>query len=145
MRSGRTGAWRSTPARVSSRDGPRRRTFPGAAEGKVRLQLFTTLPISGSSYTAKEFQSSAQNALEMKQSRPKSILGRQITNNPSCPTVRVGAFGHFYKKMTGVKYGGIRQLHDLFENLLSKRFRRAKISQTSGVGGFKRTRKGVFT
>ena len=57
MRSDRTGAWRYTLAPVSLRDDPRRRTFPGAAEGKVPLQLFTASPISGSNYTAQEFHS----------------------------------------------------------------------------------------
>ena len=46
--------------------------------------------------------------------------------------------------MTGVKYDGIRQLHDLV-NLLSKWLRRANISHMGGVGGFKRTCKGLFT
>ena len=65
MRSGRTGAWRSTLAPVSSRDDSRRVKYPGAAEGKVSLHLFTVSPISGSNYTAQEFHSSAQIALEM--------------------------------------------------------------------------------
>ena len=41
--------------------------------------------------------------------------------------------------MTGVEYGGIRQLHDLLVNLLSKWLRRAKIPHMGGVGGLKRT------
>ena len=49
------------------------------------------------------------------------------------------------KAVTGVKYGGIRQLHDLLVDLLSKRLRRAKIPHMGGVGGFKRTCKGLFT
>ena len=49
------------------------------------------------------------------------------------------------KTVTGVKYGGIRQIHDLLANLLSKWLRRAKISNMGGVGGFKRTCKGPFT
>ena len=88
----------STLAPVSSRDDQKRRTFSEAAEGKVSLQLFTALPISGSNYTAQEIQSSAHNALGVRQSRPKSILGRPITNNSSCPTARAGAYGHSFLK-----------------------------------------------
>ena len=51
----------------------------------------------------------------------------------------------FLKSVTGVKYGGIRQLHDLLVNLLSKWLRRPKITHTSIVGGFKSTCKGLFT
>ena len=47
--------------------------------------------------------------------------------------------------MTGVKYGGIRQLDDLLANLFSKWPHRAKIPHMGGVGGFKRTCKGFFT
>ena len=47
--------------------------------------------------------------------------------------------------MTGVKYNGTRQLHDLLVNILSKWLRRAKIQHMGGVGGFKRTCKGLFT
>ena len=47
--------------------------------------------------------------------------------------------------MTGVKYEGIRQLHDLLVNLLSKWLRRAKIPHMGGVGGFKRACNGFFT
>ena len=47
--------------------------------------------------------------------------------------------------MRGVKYGGTRQLHDLLANLYSKWLRRAKIPHMGGVGGFKRTCKGLFT
>ena len=47
--------------------------------------------------------------------------------------------------MTGLKYGGIRQLHDFLVSLLSKWLRRAKILHMGGVGGFKRTCRGFFT
>ena len=47
--------------------------------------------------------------------------------------------------MTGVKFEGIRQLHDLLANLLSKWLRLAKIPHMGGVGGFKSTCKGLFT
>ena len=49
------------------------------------------------------------------------------------------------KTLTGVKYGGIKQLHDLLVDLLSKWLRRAKIPHMGGVGGFKRTCKWLFT
>ena len=54
-------------------------------------------------------------------------MGRPTTNISSCPTARVGAYGNYNTKVTGVKYGGIRQLHHLLVNLLLKRLRRAKI------------------
>ena len=47
--------------------------------------------------------------------------------------------------MTGVKYDGTRQLHDLLVNLLSKWLRLTKIPHMGGVGGYKRTCKGIFT
>ena len=47
--------------------------------------------------------------------------------------------------MTGIKHSGIRQLHDLLLNLLSKFLRRAKFRHMGGVGGFKRTCKELFT
>ena len=98
------------------------------------------------SYTAKEFNSSAQSALGVPQSRLKSILERPIANNANCPTARVGAYGHSLKKnVRGVKYDGVRQLHDLLVNLLSKWLCRAKIPHMSGVGCFKRTCKRLFT
>ena len=49
------------------------------------------------------------------------------------------------QNVTSVKYDGTRQFHDLLVNLHSKWLRRAKISHMSGVGGFKRTSKGLFT
>ena len=49
------------------------------------------------------------------------------------------------KTVTGVKYGGTRQLHDLLVNLLSKWLHRENIPHMGGVGGFKRTCKGLFT
>ena len=49
------------------------------------------------------------------------------------------------KTVTGVKHGGTRQLHVLFVNLLSKWLRRAKIRHMGGVGGPKRTCKGLIT
>ena len=49
-----------------------------------------------------------------------------------------------FKTATGVKYDGSRQLHDFFANLLSLWLRRAKIAHMGGVGGFKRTCKGLF-
>ena len=49
------------------------------------------------------------------------------------------------KTVTGVKHGGTRQLHVLFVNLLSKWLRRAKIRHMGGVGGLKRTCKGLIT
>ena len=51
----------------------------------------------------------------------------------------------FIKTVTGVKHDGIRRLHDLLVNLLSKWLRRAKITHTGGVGGYKHTCKGLFT
>ena len=98
------------------------------------------------SYTAHELHSSANNALGLPQSRLKSILGRPITtNNANCVTARVDAYGHSLITVTGVKYDGIRQLHGLLVNLLSKWLRRAKIPHMGGAGGFKRTCKGLFT
>ena len=47
--------------------------------------------------------------------------------------------------MTGVKYGGIRQLHYLHVNPLSKWLRRAKVPYMGGFGSFKHTCKGLFT
>ena len=47
--------------------------------------------------------------------------------------------------MAGVKYDGTRQLHDFLVDLLSKWLRRAKIPHMGGVGGFKRTCKGLST
>ena len=47
---------------------------------------------------------------------------------PDCPCRRVWQLPTTNKKVTGVKYGGIRQLHHLLVNLLSKRLRRAKTS-----------------
>ena len=49
------------------------------------------------------------------------------------------------KTETGVKHDGIRRLHDLLVNLLSKWLRRAKITHMGGVGGYKRICKGLFT
>ena len=49
------------------------------------------------------------------------------------------------KTLTGVKHDDIRQLHDLLVNLLSKWLRLAKIPHMDGVGGFKRTCRGLFT
>ena len=45
----------------------------------------------------------------------------------------------FLKTGAGVKYDGTRQLHDLPVDLYSKWLRRAKIPNTGGAGGFKRT------
>ena len=47
--------------------------------------------------------------------------------------------------MTGVKYNGTRQPHDPLANLVSKWHRRAKIPHMGGIGGHKRTCKGLFT
>ena len=47
--------------------------------------------------------------------------------------------------LKGVKYDGIGQLHEPPVNLLSMWLRRAKIPHMGGVGGFKRTCKGLFT
>ena len=127
------------------RDDPRRRAFLGAAEDKVSLQLFTGTPTRHCRFTTREYHSSVQNALGLPQSRLKSILGRPITNNPNCPTARVDKYGHSLKTVTGVKHDGIRRLHDLLVNLLSKWLRRAQITHMGGVGGYKRTCKGLFT
>ena len=48
------------------------------------------------------------------------------------------------KTVTGVKHGGIRRLHDLLVNLLSKWLRRAQITHMGGVGGYRHTCKGLF-
>ena len=109
------------------------------------LQFFTGTPMPRGSYTAQEFHSSAQSALGLPQSRLKSVLGRPITNNSSCPTARVDAYGYSLKTVTGVKYDGARQLHDLLANQLSKWLRRAKIPHMGGAGVFKRICKGLFT
>ena len=79
-------------------DDPRRRASLGSAEDKASLQFFTGTPMPRRSYTAQEFHSSAQSALELPQSSRKPISGRPITNNANCPTARVGAYGHFFKK-----------------------------------------------
>ena len=85
-----------------SRDDPRRRASFGAAEGKVSLQFFTGTPMQSCSYTAREFQFSAQNALEVEQSRLKFSLGRPIADNYSCPTARVGAYGDSLKNVPAI-------------------------------------------
>ena len=51
----------------------------------------------------------------------------------------------FLKAFTGVKHDGTRRLHGVLVYLLLKRLRRAKITHMGGVGGFKRTCKGLFT
>ena len=48
------------------------------------------------------------------------------------------------RTVTGVKYDGTRQLHDLLVNLLPKWLRRAKITHMGGVV-YKHTCKGLFT
>ena len=53
--------------------------------------------------------------------------------------------GGIKTNVTGVKHDGIRQLHDLLANLLSKWLHRAKITNMGGVGGYRRTCKGLFT
>ena len=92
MRFGRTGAWRSTLAPVSTRDDLRRRTFPEEALSQVSLQLFTVSPISGGNYTTPEFHSSAQSALGMEQSRPNEFhlgaLNHEQAQLPHCPRRR---------------------------------------------------------
>ena len=133
MGSDLTGVWRSTLAPVSSRDDPRRRAFFRAAEEKVLLQFFTVTPMPRCCYTAQEIHSSAQNALGLPQSHLKSVLGRPITYNNSCPAARVGTFGHHLSIATGVKYDGTRQLQGLPVNLLSKWLRRAKIPHMADV------------
>ena len=47
--------------------------------------------------------------------------------------------------MTGVKYDGTRQLHDLLVDLLLKWLRRAKIPHMRGFGSFERTCNGLIT
>ena len=47
--------------------------------------------------------------------------------------------------MTGIKYDGTRQLHDLLVKMLLRWYRRANIPHMGGVGGFNRTCKGLFT
>ena len=49
------------------------------------------------------------------------------------------------KTVTGVKHGGIRRLRELLVNLLSKWLRRAKITHTGGVGGYRHTCKDLFS
>ena len=49
------------------------------------------------------------------------------------------------KTVMGVKYGGTMQLQNLLVNLLLKWLRWAKIPHMGGVGGIKRTCKGLFT
>ena len=61
-------------------------------------------------------------------------------DNANCSTAQVNPYGHSLNIVTGVKHVGIKRLHDLFVNLLSKWLRRAKISPMSGVGGYKHTR-----
>ena len=82
--------------------------------------------------------------------RPAPAPCLQLTHpvfNPVSPTAHslnaCNARGDT-KTMPGVKYGGMRQLHDLLANLLSKWLRRAKILHIGGVGGFKRTCKGAL-
>ena len=103
-----------------SRDDPMRQAILGATEDKVSLQFSTGTPMPRCSYAAQEYHSPAQSALGLPQSRLKSVLGRPITNNTSCPTARAGAYGHSFKPVTGIKYGSIMQLHDLLAYLLSK-------------------------
>ena len=72
-------------------------------------------------------------------------------NNSNCPTALVDPHGHSLETVTGVKHDGTRRLpgtrrlHDLLVKLLSNLLRRAKIPHMGGVGGFKRTRQGLFT
>ena len=98
MRSGRTGAWRSTLAPISSRATTRGAELSWERRRASLAPFFTSTPMPRCSYTAQEFYFSAQNALRLPQSRLKSILGRPITNSSNCPTSRVDAHGHSYKK-----------------------------------------------
>ena len=75
-----------------------KRIITTAAEGKLSLQFFISAPMEDYRFTAREFESPAQNALELPQSRLKSILGTPITNNTNCPTARVDPYGHSFKK-----------------------------------------------
>ena len=126
-------------------DDPRRRIFLGAAEDKVSLQFFTGTPMRHCHFTTQEHHSSVQNALGLPQSRLKFILGRPIMNNSNFRTARVDPYGYSSEAVAGVKHGGIRRLHDLLVNLLSKWLRRAKITHMGGVGDYKHTCKGLFT
>ena len=49
------------------------------------------------------------------------------------------------KTVTGVKHGGIKQLHEPLVNLLSKWLRRVKITHMGGAGGYKHICKWLFT
>ena len=71
----------------------------------------------------------------MPQSRCPPIAGRPITNHTKNTQLRVGVYGHFLKTVTGVKYDGIRQLHDSIDNLLSRWLKRAHVPHKGGAWG----------
>ena len=70
----------------------------GAAEDKVSFQFFTGTPMRHCRFTTQVYHSSVQNAPGLPQSRLKSILGRPNPINANCPTARVDAYGHSFKK-----------------------------------------------
>ena len=72
-------------------------------------------------------------------------MANSASKNANCPTARFDPQGHYFKTVMGVKYDGTRRLPDLLANMLSKRLSRAKITHMGGVGGFKKTCKGLFT
>ena len=107
-------------------------------------QLLVGTPREDCRFTSREFKSAVQNKFGLPQSRCVPILGRPITNNVNCPPKRVDMYGHSIKTVTGAQGDGTRQLHDSFQNVVSKWMEKANIDHNGGAHGKKPTCKGTF-
>ena len=118
-------------AKELPRDDPRRMAFLASADCKYSNQLLQGKPIEALRFTAREFRSAVQN----KSGVPQSRCLPPITNHAKNTPLRVDVYGYFLKTVTGAKYGGIRQLQDPIDDLLSRWLKaRARSSQRWRVG-----------
>ena len=118
--------------------------FLASADCKYPNQLLQGTPIEALRFTAREFRSAVQNKFGVPQSRCLPIAGRPITNHAKNTPLLVDVHGYFIKTATGVKYDGIRRLHDSIVNLLSRWLKRAHVPHKGGAWGKPRICKGTF-
>jgi hypothetical protein len=74
-----------------------------------------------------------------------AIIGLIITNHVNCPTLHVDKYGYNLKTVTGTTDDATRQLHNAFQNTVSKWLCRARIPHKGGAWGKPRSCKDIFS
>ena len=127
------------------RDDPRRISYLARSESRTSNVLLTGTPTEECRFTPHDFRSAVQNQFGVAQSCLAAIIGLIITNHVNCPTLHVDKYGYNLKTVTGTTDDATRQLHNAFQNTVSKWLCRARIPHKGGAWGKPRSCKDIFS